>query len=139
MAENWARNGPIKRFGSLDATNSSLSVIARQAQWDRLRELNPGRGDVARCCGKVVWRGLPPEPEQRRNVERIVALRKWPWPVLWNPRGHLQHIAGKWSFNTVPAWILIGRDGRLVLDRSAPFPVTIPRELARSRATGGNP
>ncbi len=74
--------------------------------------------------------GLPPEPQQRRDMEKIVALRRWPWPVLWNPRGHLSDIAGKWGYNTVPAWMLIGRDGRLVVDRNSPRSVTIPRELA---------
>lgn len=74
--------------------------------------------------------GLPPEPQQRRDMEKIVALRHWPWPVLWNPRGHRSDIAGKWGYNTVPAWMLIGRDGRLVVDRNSPRSVTIPRELA---------
>jgi hypothetical protein len=75
--------------------------------------------------------GLPSEPEQRANVERIVAKRGWPWPVLWNPKGHLEDIAGKWGYNTVPAWMLIGRDGLLVSDWSSPLSVSIPRELAK--------
>lgn len=75
--------------------------------------------------------GLPPESEQRRNLERIVAIRKWPWAVLWNPRDHLE-IVKKWGYNTIPARMLIGRDGRLISDRYSPFSVSIPRELARS-------
>jgi hypothetical protein len=74
--------------------------------------------------------GLPPEPQQRRDMEKIVALRRWPWAVLWNPRGHLSDIAGKWGYNSVPAWMLIGRDGRLVVDRNSPRAIIIPRELA---------
>lgn len=75
--------------------------------------------------------GLPPEPQQRRDLERIVALRKWPWPVLWNPQGHMEPVK-KWGINTVPARMLIGRDGRLIADRNSPFSVTIPRELGKS-------
>lgn len=75
--------------------------------------------------------GLPPAPEQRRNLEHIVAVRKWPWPILWNPAGHMQ-LVQQWGFNTVPARMLLGRDGRLVPDRHTPFSISIPRELARA-------
>jgi hypothetical protein len=75
--------------------------------------------------------GLPPEPQQRRDLEKILAIRKWPWPVLWNPQGHFD-IVKQWGYNTVPARMLIGRDGRLIADRNSPFSVTIPRELARA-------
>jgi hypothetical protein len=75
--------------------------------------------------------GLPAEPEQRRDLEKILAVRKWPWPVLWNPKGHMD-LVSKWGYNTIPARMLIGRDGRLIPDRYRPYSVTIPRELARS-------
>ncbi len=75
--------------------------------------------------------GLPPEPEQRLHLERVVAARKWPWPILWNPAGHMTLVA-QWGFNTVPARMLLGRDGRLVPDRHSPYSVLIPRELARA-------
>lgn len=75
--------------------------------------------------------GLPPEAEQRRDLEKVLAVRKWPWPVLWNPEGHM-NLVSKWGYNTIPARMLIGRDGRLVPDRNSPYSVTIPRELARS-------
>jgi hypothetical protein len=74
--------------------------------------------------------GLPPEPEQRRNMEKIVVLRRWPWPVLWHPRGH-DDIARGWGSTTLPSWMLIGRDDRLVPSRAGPFSVSIPRELAQ--------
>jgi hypothetical protein len=74
--------------------------------------------------------GLPSEPEQRRDLEKIVALRRWPWPVLWNPRGH-DDIAGRWGSTTFPSWMLIGRDGLLVPARAGPFSISIPRELAQ--------
>jgi hypothetical protein len=75
--------------------------------------------------------GLPPEPEQRRDLEKVLAVRKWPWPILWNPEGHM-NLVSKWGYNTIPARMLIGRDGRLIPDRNSPYSVTIPRELARS-------
>jgi hypothetical protein len=61
---------------------------------------------------------------------------RMPWiagrPHRFPPRrGRLSDIAGKWGFNTIPAWMLIGRDGRMVADRNTPLTVTIPRELAR--------
>jgi hypothetical protein len=74
--------------------------------------------------------GLPSETDQRRVMEKIVALRRWPWPVLWNPLGH-DDIAGRWGSTTYPSWMLIGRDGLLVPTRAGPFSVSIPRELAR--------
>lgn len=77
--------------------------------------------------------GLPSEPEQRRDMEKIVAIRQWPWPVLWNPTSHME-IAKQWGLNSIPAWLLIGRDGRLVSDRATPLALSIPRELARSSA-----
>lgn len=75
--------------------------------------------------------GLPPEPQQRRDLEKVLAIRRWPWPVLWNPKGHME-LVKKWGFNSIPARMLIGRDGRLVSDRNSPYSVTIPRELAQS-------
>jgi hypothetical protein len=75
--------------------------------------------------------GLPPEPQQRRDLEKILAVRQWPWPVLWNPQGHMD-LVKKWGFNSIPARMLIGRDGRLIPDRNSPHSVTIPRELART-------
>ena len=80
--------------------------------------------------------GLPPAAEQRRDLEKILAVRKWPWPILWNPEGHM-NLVSKWGFNTIPARILIGRDGRLIPDRNSPYSVTIPRELARSAESEG--
>jgi hypothetical protein len=74
--------------------------------------------------------GLPPEPQQRQDMEKIVAIRRWPWPVLWNPRGHMNFV-GRWGFNSVPARMLIGRDGRLVIDRGHSLSATIALELAR--------
>jgi hypothetical protein len=74
--------------------------------------------------------GLPPEPEQRRDLDKVLAARKWPWPFMWNPHGHIQ-LVQQWGINTVPARMLIGRDGVLVQDRNTPLSVSIPRELAQ--------
>ena len=79
--------------------------------------------------------GQPPKADQRKNAEAIAAKNQWPWPVLWNPDGHLEDIAGKWGFNTVPAWMIIRRDGRLVPEWDTNFSVTIPRELAKTHSS----
>lgn len=75
--------------------------------------------------------GLPPEPEQRRRLEELLAARKWPWPVLWNPRSHME-LVSLWGYNSIPAHMLIGRDGRLVSNRGTPYSISIARELARA-------
>ncbi|MDP3069364.1 MAG: hypothetical protein Q8N18_03705 [Opitutaceae bacterium] len=75
--------------------------------------------------------GHPPEPEQRKAMEAIVSEPRWPWPVLWNQKGH-DDLAARWGHHRIPAWILIGRHGRIIGVSGVPLSVSIPRELARS-------
>jgi len=113
----------------------AFQPVTYEASMELLEDLQSQYGEQGLVILQVVSfsraYGLPAEPEQRRNLEKLLAIRKWPWPVLWNPKGHME-LVGKWGYNTIPARMLIGRDGRLIPDRNRPYSVTIPRELARS-------
>lgn len=75
----------------------------------------------------------PPEQREKSAMEEFVAGKKWPWPVIWDAGGHFGGFAGKWGQNTLPAYFLIGRDGRIVNDRtrSSLSPELIILELAK--------
>lgn len=111
-----------------------LGPVTYSSFTERLEDYHAQFGDAGLVIVQVASRnnavGLPSEAEQRRDMEKIVAIRKWPWPILWNPKSHME-IARKWGLNSIPAWLVVGRDGRLVSDRATPLTVTIPRELAR--------
>lgn len=118
--------GKVVLIGLGPVTYSSLT--------ERLEDYHAQFGEAGLVIVQVASRnnavGLASEAEQRRDMEKIVAIRKWPWPILWNPKSHME-FAKTWGLNSIPAWLLVGRDGRLVSDRTTPLTVTIPHELAR--------
>jgi hypothetical protein len=107
----------------------AFQPVTYEASMEALEDLHSKYGEQGLIILQVA--SLPPAPGQRRDLEKILAVRKWPWPILWNPEGHM-NLVSKWGYNTIPARMLIGRDGRLIPDRNSPYSVTIPRELARS-------
>lgn len=66
-------------------------------------------------------------------VERYVAEKGWPWRVLWQPKGYPDDFYSYWGLNTVPAYLVVGRDGRLA--REVPgelkWDVRLNRELRK--------
>jgi hypothetical protein len=137
----WARLRDLDRnIGNMDRYRGKVVLIALgpvtyNTLWEQLEDLHAQHHaaglEIIQVAPFNRAFGLPPEPEQRRNMETIVNRRRWPWPVLWNPKGH-DDLAAKWGHNTVPAWILIGRHGRIIGISGVPFSVSIPRELART-------
>ena len=77
----------------------------------------------------------PPPPVQRDEaaMRRYVAERKWPWRVLWDDATYLNDFQTQWGQNTVPAYLLVGRDGRIAreIPGEMKWDVRIPRELAQ--------
>lgn len=58
-----------------------------------------------------------PPRRDRAAMERYVAEKQWPWPVLWeHAKNHRDDFHFYWGENAIPATLLIGRDGRLVRD-----------------------
>jgi hypothetical protein len=78
----------------------------------------------------------PPPLVQRERTAmlRYVAEKKWPWPVLWDEVTYPKDFQRVWAQNSIPAFLLVGRDGRITreIPGELKWEVRIPRELAQS-------
>ncbi len=75
----------------------------------------------------------PPVQSDKAAMQRYVAEKKWPWPVLWDVAPYAEDFQRVWAQNTIPAYLLVGRDGRIARDipGEMKWEVRIPRELAQ--------
>lgn len=78
----------------------------------------------------------PPEQRDVAAMRRYVAGKQWPWRVVWDAKLYPeQTFWDYWGQNTVPAFILIGRDGCIMREPVGRLPLAarITQALAGGR------
>ncbi len=65
------------------------------------------------------------------TMERYVAEKKWPWRVLWAVTEYPNEFYSYWGLNTVPAYLVIGRNGHLAreIPGELKWDIRLSREL----------
>ncbi len=111
-----------RQFQSFDPYRGKVVLVAYLAvDWSsrtvELEELYRAHHDAGLEIIQVAYnnssnQSAPPEQREVGAMRRYVAAKQWPWRVVWDPkRDPEQTFWDYWGQNTVPAFILIGRDG----------------------------
>ncbi len=75
--------------------------------------------------------GAPLVQRDEAAMKRHVAEKKWPWRVLWAVTQSPNEFYSYWGLNTVPAYLVVGRDGRLAreIPGELKWDIRLSREL----------
>jgi hypothetical protein len=89
---------------------------------------NRGR-EVVMVGNRRTTKAAPLLQRDKDAVRRFVTEKKWPWPVLWEVATMNNEFHRFWAQNSVPAFLIVGRDGRIA--REIPGELRLGVRIAR--------
>ena len=90
--------------------------------------------EVVRVGSQSHTRQAPLVQRDKAAMERYAAERKWPWPVVWQMFTHYNSFERYWGLNSVPAYLVVRRDGRIA--REIPGELGLDTTVARELQAG---
>jgi len=72
----------------------------------------------------------PAVRRDRAAMEAWVQQKQWPWRVIWNANPGIRRFYDDWAQNSIPAYLLVGRHGRI--EREIPGENALEQRIRRA-------
>lgn len=94
--------------------NVPVDSKVHTAELERLHQKYIGSGfTVVHVVSQNRSTTAPAVQRDRAAMEALVQEKKWPWRVIWDAGPGLRRFYDDWAQNSIPAFLLVGRDGKI--------------------------
>jgi hypothetical protein len=111
--------------------NVPVDSKVHTAELERLyQKYRDGGFDLIHVVSQNRSKTAPAVQTERTAMEAFVREKKWPWRVIWDSNPGMRRFHDDWAQNSIPAFLLVGRDGRVA--REVPGEVTLDQRVRRA-------